>query len=248
MKIRSITCPSCGGTLNIENVNQSLLYCQYCGTAIQLETNRNKGYDMEHGRMDARAEMADKILGSIESIKDVLIRNSNADKEMKYYPHAIAECRDDLRASILSDIKDSIFKKFLKGLVVLFVGALFIVCVGGMLNIFLLGLLELIVLLAPIYLPVIGGVRMVKEWIGKKNQISLYETRLKEVKKEYEETSEFIKKNAEVDIPPRFRFEPALNYIIKGLKAREFVSLEQALFRCEEAMARGEVLDRYDEF
>ena len=51
--------------------------------------------------------------------------------------------------------------------------------------------------------------------------------------------------NAEVQIPPRFRQEKAVEYIIKGLKAREFITMEQAIFKCEEAMTRGEIRDDY---
>ena len=69
MNIRSIQCPSCGSNLNVESVNQSLIYCMYCGASVQLETNHNKGYDMELGRIEARAEKADEILAKIEKIK-----------------------------------------------------------------------------------------------------------------------------------------------------------------------------------
>ena len=48
-----------------------------------------------------------------------------------------------------------------------------------------------------------------------------------------------------IQIPPRFRQEQAIEYIIKGLKAREFITMEQAVFKCEEAMTRGEIRDSY---
>lgn len=72
MNIRSIQCPSCGANLKLENVNQSIIFCQFCGASIQLETNHNKGYDMELGRLDARGELADKLLEKIEKIKPEL--------------------------------------------------------------------------------------------------------------------------------------------------------------------------------
>ena len=43
--------------------------------SIQLETNHNKGYDMELGCLDARAELADKLLEKIEKIKPELTGN-----------------------------------------------------------------------------------------------------------------------------------------------------------------------------
>lgn len=109
MNIKSIQCPNCGGTLNIENINQSLFYCQYCGAAVQLETNRNKGYDMEHGRLDARGELADAVLGKIEKIRSELIRNGKAEHDVKYYPSRIAELKTDLSVSFGSGLKDYVF-------------------------------------------------------------------------------------------------------------------------------------------
>ncbi|MCR5738557.1 MAG: hypothetical protein K6G43_01910 [Lachnospiraceae bacterium] len=72
-----------------------------------------------------------------------------------------------------------------------------------------------------------------------KARISAYKAELNSVKKEYEESEAFLKNNSDIEIPPRFRHEGALNNIIKGLRAREFVSLEQAFFRYEESMNRG---------
>ncbi|MBR6478403.1 MAG: zinc ribbon domain-containing protein [Lachnospiraceae bacterium] len=248
MNIKAITCPNCGASLNVENINQSLFYCQYCGAAVQLETNRNKGYDMEHGRLDARAELADSILERIDKIKDALIRNGRADYDIKYYPHIIAEQKAELSFEFWDGLKHYVLKGFLKGLGVLFIGAIFVVALTKALPAFLLTLLELAVLLAPVYFPIIGIVIVIKKQIEIKSYIADCETRIKKATKELRETNEFLAKNAEVDIPQRFRQERALNYMIKGLKAREFVSLEQALFRCEEAMTRGEVADNYIEF
>ena len=241
MNIKSIQCPNCGGTLNIENINQSLFYCQYCGAAVQLETNRNKGYDMEHGRLDARGEMADAVLEKIEKIRAELIRNGRAEHDVKYYPGRISELKADLSVSFGYELKDYILKPFLKGLGLLFLGAFVVVCISSLVSKPVLYAVEALVGFAPIYFPVIGTVMMFRKRSMKRGEISQCKECLKEAKKEFEESSAYLEKNAEVEIPPRFRQEVALNYITKGLKAREFVSLEQALFRCDEAMARGEV-------
>lgn len=86
MNIRSIQCPSCGSNLNVESVNQSLIYCMYCGASVQVETNHNKGYDMELGRMEARGEQADQILAKIEKIKPELIRNFQLESRTRNLP------------------------------------------------------------------------------------------------------------------------------------------------------------------
>ena len=245
MEIKTIRCPSCGGNLNVENINQSLFYCQYCGSAVHLETNRNKGYDMEHGRLDARAEMADSVLEEIEKIKPQLIRNAKAKRDMNTYPAEISDLKAERSLSLSMGLSDYVFRGFLKGLGVLFIGAFLVVGLHSLLSKPLFTLVELAVLLAPIYLPAIGIVRIVKKRRMLNDQIARYEKALKECRKEYEETSAFLAKNAKIDIPPQFRDESALNYVIKGLKAREFVSLEQALFRCGETLGIDDDPDLY---
>lgn len=138
------------------------------------------------------------------------------------------------------------FKPFLKGLGVLFLGAFVVVCINSLVSKPLLYAAEAVVGFAPIYFPIIGAVTMFRKQSMKRQVISQCKEQLKEAKREYEESSAYLEKNAEVEIPPRFRQEVALNYITKGLKAREFVSLEQALFRCDEAMSRGEVPSFWD--
>ncbi|MBO4781917.1 MAG: hypothetical protein J5522_05930 [Lachnospiraceae bacterium] len=157
MNIRSIQCPSCGANLKLENVNQSIIFCQFCGASIQLETNHNKGYDMELGRLDARAELADKLLEKIEKIKPELIRNGKAERDTKYYPQAISSEKATLSVERTSGWKEA-----------------------------------------------------------------------------------YLNSNAEVDILRKFRNDSALTYFIKGLKAREFVSLDQAVFRYEETMGTAD--------
>ena len=248
MNIKSIQCPSCGGNLNVENINQSLFYCQYCGAAVQLETNRNKGYDMEHGRLDARAEMADTILERIEKIKPELIRNANADHDIKNLPGVIAGYKAELSENRIYGTKDMLITGFLKGLGVLFIGAFFVVALHKTLPKPLLYLLEFLVGFAPIYIPAIGVFLVTRRSADIKWQIARSEERLAQARKDYAESEAYLAQNAEIDIPPRFRSEPALTYMMKGLKAREFVSLDQAIFRCEEAMARNMIPDIYTEY
>ena len=77
-------------------------------------------------------------------------------------------------------------------------------------------------------------IRKLKKHSNVKAQIANCKVRLDEAQQIYNDTEAYINENAEVEIPPQFRREGILDYIIKGLKAREFVSLEQAFFKCEE--------------
>ena len=234
MNIRTIQCPSCGANLKVEDLNQSLFYCNYCGAAIQLETNHNKGYDMELGRLDARGELADKLIEKIEKIKDELIRNGNAAYSLEYYPQEISGLKGELSYLRTSGWVDALLKPFGAGIGVLFIGAFFVVALNKLLPQPILLLVELLILLAPVYLPVIGLIRKLKKHSNVKAQIANCKTGLSEAQRVYDETEAYLQANAEVDIPRRFRQEGALDYILKGLKAREFVSLDQAYFRLEE--------------
>ncbi len=127
MNIRSIQCPSCGSNLNVESVDQSLIYCMYCGASVQLETNRNKGYDMELGRLDARAEQADKILEEIMKIRTELINNSKLQYKTKSLPGEIAELKHKLSYEKVSGWKEYVLKPFGIGLGILFLGSIVVI-------------------------------------------------------------------------------------------------------------------------
>ena len=70
-----------------------------------------------------------------------------------------------------------------------------------------------------------------------KQGIQNYEKKLEQAKKVHMETEMFLKENAEVDIPPKFRGPSTLDFIMNGLKGREFVSLEEALFKAEYSLS-----------
>ena len=99
----------------------------YCGASVQLETNHNKGYDMEMGRLDARAEIADDLLAKFEKIKPELIRNSLAESRTKEYPNKIYRLKQDLNYTMTGEWKKYLFKPLGIGLVILFAGALVVV-------------------------------------------------------------------------------------------------------------------------
>lgn len=189
--------------------------------------------------------MADKLLAKIEKIKPVLIRNSIAQSQKRNYPNEIYRLEGELSDMRFGGLKPYVLKPFLIGLGVLFGGALVVVIASSIVPKPVLYILEFLVGGAPVYLPVLGFLLKLKIEADISRDIKDGKDKLAEIEREYEETEAYIKTNAEVDIPPRFRHEPALNYIVKGLKAREFITLEQALFKCEEAMTRREIPDSY---
>ncbi len=154
----------------------------------------------------------------------------------------------DLSISRTSGLKTRVFMAFLKGLGVLLFGAFFVVALHNTVPKPLFLLLEVLVGGAPIYFPVIGLFLLMRTNSQIKQKISRTEKMLEKARRDYAESEAYLSQNAEVEIPPRFRSEQAIDYMIRGLKAREFISLDQALFRCEEAMARNEIPNRYLDF
>ena len=73
MKMISLTCPECGAELETTS-DRSLLFCEYCGRKILIEHNESehqKGYEYERGRMKAQAEgYIDQDL--LDSVKDLI--------------------------------------------------------------------------------------------------------------------------------------------------------------------------------
>jgi len=175
-------------------------------------------------------------LEKIEKIKQELIRNGKAERETKYLPQAISSQKASLSVERTSGWKEAVVSPFLKGLLVLAIGSFVIVALNKTVPEPVLICMELLIGLAPIYLPVLGIVRKLQKHNKIKAQITASEAKLVESQRIYNETEAYLEKNAEVDIPRRFRDEVALDYIIRGLKAREFVSLDQAFFRCEEKL------------
>ena len=236
MEIKTIQCPSCGGNLKVDNPNLSLIYCQFCGCQISLETNRNKAYDTEQGRLDARGDRADEFLAKIEKIKDKLILNYNAAQEMEDIPGYIGGLEAELLET-KSDNKKYIVKPLLIGLGVSFVASMFILPVVFSLPDIVAHILNFFLGIPPIAGLAIGIVLKTQKESMLKQGIQNYEKKLEQTKKVHMETEMFLKENAEVDIPPKFRGPSTLDFIMNGLKGREFVSLEEALFKAEYSLS-----------
>ena len=57
MNVKSITCPSCGAMLNVDD-NASRVICEFCGSTVTVEDSRMEGFNREMGSMSAREKVA----------------------------------------------------------------------------------------------------------------------------------------------------------------------------------------------
>lgn len=55
MEIKDLTCKNCGASLKV-NPNAKEATCQYCNATFSIQSEEDKGYEFEKGRMKAREE------------------------------------------------------------------------------------------------------------------------------------------------------------------------------------------------
>lgn len=244
MEIKTITCPACGGRLDITDPSRSMIYCQFCGNAVQIETARTKGHDIEYGRRDARAEMADKVLPKLLEMKESLIDNGDARYALDVLPGLIEERKQQIRhemthgwVNVILGAVGSTFLSLFVSLIIVGLASKVIIelfntsarfdigdfvilfmCVAGIAVSFYIGFRYL-------------NIRKLKVLKNLRNDKTDKEELLETARKTYEETEKYINSVKEIDLAPSFRTEEAVNFIIAALKSRQCVDLKEACFK-----------------
>ena len=225
MEIKTITCPACGGRLDITDPSRSMIYCQFCGNAVQIETARTKGHDIEYGRRDARAEMADKVLPKLLEMKESLIDNGDARYALDVLPGLIEERKQQIRhemthgwVNVILGAVGSTFLSIFVSLIIVGLASKVFMCVAGIAVSFYIGFRYL-------------NIRKLKVLKNLRNDKTDKEELLETARKTYEETEKYINSVKEIDLAPSFRTEEAVNFIIAALKSRQCVDLKEACFK-----------------
>lgn len=244
MEIRTITCPACGGRLDISDPSRSMIYCQFCGNAVQIETARTKGHDIEYGRRDARAEMADKILPKLVEMKQSLVDNGDARYALDVLPDLIEERNQQIKHEmthgwinvILGSVGYTVLSLFISLIVVGVTSNILIKTFGTNARFDVCDILVLFLCAAGIAISIYVGFRYLnvhKLKILKKlrNDKANKEELLETAKTTYEDTEKYINSVKEIKLAPSFRTEEALNFIIASLKSRQCVDLKEACFK-----------------
>ena len=244
MKITSITCPACGGQLDIKDPSRSMIYCQYCGNAVQIETARTKGHDIEYGRRDARAEMADKVLPKLMEMKQSFIDNGDARYAIDVLPDLIEERRQQIRY----EMTHGWIKTVLTAIGVVILSLFIALIIAGLFSKIMLATIadhnsfdisDILILLVCV-LGIVGSFFAGYVYINEKKLKIIKKLRtdkankeemLENAKKTYDETEEYINSVQEIRIAPRFRSEEAVNFIIAALKSRQCVDINEACFK-----------------
>ncbi len=230
MNITNVSCPNCAASLTVQGNSKSMIYCQFCGASVYLETAHNTGYDLEMGRREAIANTADSYVSMLQEIRGPLLELPQDYRKVKACEASIKNCENNIY-KYNKPSTPYVIPSIVAGSVVLFlcmIRAPFIVfllagilCLGGYI---LRGQ------------TCVTNAANAATLLEKKKQelISLNET----VK--YKES--LATKYPGVNIPQKYRNDKAFDYFINLFKSRQAFTLEEAYSRYEEVLKQEEAL------
>ncbi|MBP3461325.1 MAG: hypothetical protein J6K21_02835 [Bacilli bacterium] len=65
MELKELKCKNCGSTLEVEK-NTEIVTCNFCNTTFSVETNENKAYQEEKGRLRAQDEKRKEMIDELD--------------------------------------------------------------------------------------------------------------------------------------------------------------------------------------
>ena len=231
MNITNVKCPNCGASLSVDGNSRSIIYCQYCGASVHLETAHSTGYDLEMGRREAIADAADNYVNILQELRDPMLSLPKDYNDIQACEKTINTCE----RNIAKYSKPSTAYKtpsIVSGCAVLF----------------------LCMIAAPFLVFIIAGILSIGGYIlsgqscvknGKKAEelLEKKQQELESLKLVAQRKENIISKYPEVNIPPQYRTEKAFDYFINLFKSRQAFTLEEAYSRYSEVVKQEEALD-----
>lgn len=230
MNIINVKCPNCGASLRVEGNSRSMIYCQFCGTSVYLETAHNTGYDLEMGRREAIADTADNFVNILQDIKGPVL-------ELPGDYQSFRACEATLKSYKNSIIKYSstttpyIVPSIISGCIVFFLFITF--------SSFLWFMFWAILCLG-IYL--ISGQICVHKKKSYETLVYSKEKELQSLKAVVNNKEEILAKYPNVLIPKKYRNTKAFDYFINLFKSRQAFTLEEAYSKYEAYLKQEENL------
>ena len=231
MNITNVKCPDCGASLRVDGNSRSMIYCQYCGASIYLETAHSTGYDLEMGRREAIADEANNFVNILQEIKTPILELPLDYNKIKTYETVIKTYENNV-------------VKYAKTSTTYKVPSIVAVCV----------VLFLSMVRAPFLLFLFAGVLC---WLGyllsgqicvkkRKNAEILLDKKQQELEslKDIVNNKEcIIAKYPNVKIPKKYRNVKAFDFFINLFKSRQAFTLEEAYSRYDEVLKQEEALE-----
>lgn len=225
MKIKSISCPSCGSSLNADE-NETRVICSFCGCSVIVEDTRQEGYNFELGSMQARANAAQELANIVDELTGPLSDYERVSNEK----NALIEQKASLEKSF------SMCEKH---------GRAIYIAIGVVVTLLIIALLaatkpsiEIIVffiLIAAASFP-IAAIGISKYAKNVQTGAVDSELAIEAHEKTLQKFDETIKKYPDINIPAQYRNVQAMNYIRDNLKSQQSQTIEQAISQYEDVV------------
>lgn len=231
MNITSVKCPSCAANLSVPDTSNSMIYCQFCGATVYLETARNTGYDLEMGRREAIADTADNFVKILKDMKKPVLelpvdaqRLKNCNAEIEKYERLVKKYSKTSTPyktpSIISGCVVLFLSMIQAPFIVFIIAAL--LCIGGY---------------------ILSGQSCVKDLNRVQNRLDVCEREAETIKNAIDRNEAIVAKYPNVIIPLQYRTEKAFDYFINLFKSRQAFTLEEAYSRYSEVVKQDEALE-----
>ena len=229
MKIKSITCPSCGSSLNADE-NETRVICSFCGCSVIVEDTKQEGYNFELGSIKARENVANQLANKINDLITPLSDYGRVSAEKTVL--------ENQRTSLLKQA--SICEKF--GKIIPYAASIVLTLLfllilgaakasGGVFIVFIL--LGIASFPAFKYLVAKYSDNVTSGAADTERAIEAHENTLSRF-------NAIIYEHRDIRIPEKYRNERALTFIRDHLKSQEAHTVEQAISQYDSVMRQEE--------
>ena len=232
MKITQIVCPSCGGRIDADG-KRTISFCEFCGNKISIETAQSVGYDMEYGRLNARADVVQALAAEVLELTDPLCNLSAYKRNQASVNNRI----DLLSRQIRSKENGKSYMPYLWPIVGGGFAFLFLMAVKANILVFLIFAALIIgsfYLSANNYLSVLDNL---------KAEIEQRKIQSGELDQRIESCNEVLARHHNVSIPEKYRNKDAMAFIYNTLQGQGAFSLEEAITKYELQKQQKQLMD-----
>lgn len=232
MKITQIVCPSCGGKIESDG-KRTISFCEYCGTKLAVETAHSVGYDMEYGRISARADIGQSLAAEVLELTDPLCN-------LATYKNNLATVNN--RMNLLSrQIKAKENGKS-------YMPYLWPLAGGFMIFLFLMSLKANIIVFLFFAVLIVAGFYLsannyLSSWDKLKLELEQRHNQFVDLNTRIENCNEILARHHTVTIPEKYRTKEAMDFIYHTLQGQGAFSIEEAINKYEIQKQQKQLID-----
>ncbi len=232
MKITELVCPSCGGKIETDG-KRTISFCEYCGNKLSVETAHSVGYDMEYGRLNARADIGQALAAEVLELTEPLCNMAMYKKNLV----AINNRMNILTRQIKAKENGKSYMPYVWPLVG-----------GGFLFIFLMALKANIIVFLMFSILIIGcfyisANNYLSTWERLKLELEQRNNQFIDLNTRIENCNDILSRHHNIIIPEKYRTKEAMEYIYHTLQGQGAFSIEEAINKYEIHKQQKQLMD-----